>query len=353
MITTRLVLVVALVSLLAASTAWIDSRQPEYVTPSEPPQRARIIATGVVEGLTQDIQMRPEIDGAVANVAVRPNDWVEAGDLLIQLDDRRQRQQLVASKAQVRLAEAQRLRLENGASQQQRNRARALVAAKQARYEQARKASNRIERLLQQAAISQQEYDDHLAALETAEAEVDAARAALAELEAPTRADELEVAAARVAASEAEYELARVALEKTRLVAPCRALVLDVNVEPGELVSSTMTTPAIVLSDAARLRVRAYVEEIEAPSLRVGIPAEVSADGLPGKRFPGRIVSLMPRMQTKTLATGRADELYDTKVREVLIELDNAEELLIGLRVDVEFTLTGGEPSRGSGDTNG
>ena len=47
-------------------------------------------------------------------------------------------------------------------------------------------------------------------------------------------------------------------------------------------------------------------------------------------------------MMTKTQATNRPDELYDTKVREVLLEVSPAGggmELIVGLRVDVLFTV--------------
>jgi len=52
-------------------------------------------------------------------------------------------------------------------------------------------------------------------------------------------------------------------------------------------------------------------------------------------------------MSTKVLSSGSPDELYDTKVREVLVEVDNAERFLVGLRVDVTFRRVEGGPLMG------
>jgi len=44
-------------------------------------------------------------------------------------------------------------------------------------------------------------------------------------------------------------------------------------------------------------------------------------------------------METKTINSDRPFELYDTKVREVLVELDTKEPLIVGLRVDVSVQI--------------
>ena len=46
---------------------------------------------------------------------------------------------------------------------------------------------------------------------------------------------------------------------------------------------------------------------------------------------------MMPRMARKLFHNDRPEELYDTKVREVVAELVDAPELILGLRVDVMF----------------
>lgn len=323
----------------AGAIALIDSQSVDYAQPTERTTTSdRIYATGIVEGATEDVQIRSEIPGRVLEVAVRVSDWVERGDVLVLLDNQQQTQQVAVSHAHLELANAQLERLINGARQQERDQARALLTAKQARLQQAQRTWERVQQLREQAAISQQEFDDQQGLVETLSAEVDAVRAQLEQLEAPARVDELRVAQARVAAAQADHELARIALDKTQLRAPHRGQVLDLNVEPGELIGADSQTPAVVLADTSTLRVRAFVEEIDAPRLEAGMIAQITADGLPGQVFTGRIKSLSPRMSAKSVSSGSPDELYDTKVREVLVDVDDAEQLLVGLRVDVIIT---------------
>jgi multidrug efflux pump subunit AcrA (membrane-fusion protein) len=97
-------------------------------------------------------------------------------------------------------------------------------------------------------------------------------------------------------------------------------------------------TASIVLVDVSQLRVRAFVEEIDAPRLRTGMPATVTSDGLPGQVYEGTVSVVSPRMTAKHTFSGAANEVYDTMVREVLVEVPNAPKL-IGLRVDVSFPV--------------
>jgi len=83
------------------------------------------------------------------------------------------------------------------------------------------------------------------------------------------------------------------------------------------------------------------IEELDAPRITLGMQATVTADGLPGQSFKGHVISISPRMDTKSIHSDRPFELYDTKVREVLVELDTKELLIIGLRVDVTFDAPG------------
>lgn len=328
----------ALATIMGLAVVVIDSRSVEFdPSTARVPLNNRIFASGIVEGATEDIQLRTEIIGRVKEVLVRVGDRVQQGDILLRLDSRRQQQQVAASKAHLELAQAQLERLVNGARPEERAEARALLEAKQARLRQEHLTWERVQQLRKQAAVSQQEYDNQQGLVDTLTAEVAATQAQLEQLEAPARTDELRVAQARVAAAEADFELAQIALDKTTLRAPHQGQVLDVNVEPGELLGSEDPTPAVVLSDTTTLRIRAFVEEIDAPRLEKGMPAKVTADGLPNETFHGRVTSLSPRMAPKRVSSGSPDELYDTKVREVLVTLANADKLLVGLRVDVVF----------------
>ena len=339
----KYLIIVSLLTLMITSISIIDMSSNKF----EPSDELALVdstiyATGIVEGATEDIQLRPEVSGRVTEVLASAGDWVEAGDVLIRLDDRRQRQQVVVSRANLDLADAQLARLINGARPEERQESRALYRAKRAQLEQALRTWNRIQELHKQRAVSQEEADNQQGVVDTLTAELDAEKARVEKLEAPARADELQMARARVAAAVAEQELANIALSKTELRAPRSGRILDVDVEPGELTGPDAMSPVVVLSDTSTLRVRAYVEEIDAPRIQIGMAAKISADGLPGHTFHGKISFLSPRMATKSAWSDRPEELYDTKVREVVVNMEDTTELLVGLRVDVTFN-TGNE----------
>ena len=54
---------------------------------------------------------------------------------------------------------------------------------------------------------------------------------------------------------------------------------LRVDAEPGELTGPEAPQPVIILADTRRFRVRAFVEEYDAPRLAVGLPARVTPMG--------------------------------------------------------------------------
>jgi HlyD family secretion protein len=339
----KYIAVLALIVVMAGSIAMIDARSSGL---SEIPRASvddasrptdRIYASGIVEGRTEEVHLRPEQVGRVTQVLVAPGKCVEAGDVLVRLDDDRQRQEVALAKANVEFAIAELERLNNGARAVEREEAHALHRAAKSRLDQAVRTWNRIAQLRNQQAISQQEADDQQAQVDTLRAELEAAASRVRQIEAPARADEVRSATARVKAAEAHLELAQIGLTKTELRAPGRGCVLDVNVEPGEFTGPDAPEPLVVLSDTTVMRVRAYVEELDAPRVQIGMQAQVTADGIPNTTFTGIVVSISPCMADKSVDAGRPNELYDTKVREVLLELDNATQLIVGLRVDVSF----------------
>jgi multidrug resistance efflux pump len=132
-------------------------------------------------------------------------------------------------------------------------------------------------------------------------------------------------------------DLARVELDRTTLRATGPAQVLKINVEQGELSGPDAAEPAIVLADTRRYRVRAFVEELDAPRVALGMKAVVVADGLPDQQLVGRVSKLSPRMTAKQIWSDDPAERYDTKAREVWLDLDTSSPLVVGLRVDVRI----------------
>lgn len=342
----RFVLIVAALTSVVTLGVLIDSRATiAPPTDERPAVGDRIFAPGVVEGVTENVELRPQLAGRVVEVLVHVGQRVAEGDVLLRLDDREHRQQVELAAAQLEMARSQLEQLENGAHTQERQQAAAEVRSRQARLKQAQLSWERIQRLRRESAVAQQQADDQLSLLETATAEYEAAEARFKLLDSPPRADEVRLARARIRAGEAELELAKINLDRCTLRAPSPAQILDLSAEVGELTGPTSTRPPITLADTSRLRVRAFIEEYDAPRVREGMSVSVAADGLPDRELAGKVVRLSPQMIRKQFLNDQPGERLDIKTREIWIDLlpppdesppdESAGGLVVGLRVDV------------------
>lgn len=308
--------------------------------PKRPPARrgpATIYAAGRIEGASEEIRLRPQIDGRIMSVAVVEGQVVEAGDLLLQLDDAQYRHEVAAAEAELRQYRAELTRLENGVRKEERQEAIALHRAAAAELERAELTWERARRLAQERATSQQDADNQRTMVSALTARVDAAKAHVESLEAPAREDEVEMANAKIAAAQSKLERAKVQLARAQLLAPAAGKILQLNVRQAELTSVDSEEPPIIFADTSHFRVRAFVEELDARRVQIGMNATVTADGQPDQQWAGHVVRLSPRMGRKQLFTDDPAEQFDVKTREIWIDLDTNGDLLVGLRVDVSI----------------
>jgi Multidrug resistance efflux pump len=312
--------------LVVVACLWLHGQSRPLARPVKPisqndkPQT--IFAPGVVEGASEQVALRLELAGKIEEVFVNEGDFVEPATLLVKLDDATYRQKIDLLQAELSIVQAELQRLKNGAHQQERLEAAAILDARQARLTHADGELSRAKRLLESRAIGDQEVARWVGEVTTLQAEVHAAKAHHDLLESPAREDEVKSIEAKISAAEARLELAKTELSRTLLHAPSAGQVLEVNHEPGELIDPNDPKPTIVIADTRRLRVRAFVEERDAIEVRTGMTARITADGAPGQVFTGHVAEVLPRMSFKQVWTDRADERFNTKSREVLIDLD-------------------------------
>jgi RND family efflux transporter MFP subunit len=110
--------------------------------------------------------------------------------------------------------------------------------------------------------------------------------------------DQLTMLEAQRAAAEAQVRVAEVALEQTRIRAPFDGTVLDTRGEPGEFVSpggiGLTGTGILTLADLATLEVEVDVNEAYIARVSPDQPVFVALDSLPGTRFAGRVLRILP-----------------------------------------------------------
>ena len=225
------------------------------------------------------IPILPKVGGFVAEVRVRENQDVKAGDTLVVLDDRDFRSRLAQTEADLAAL------LATVSSRTRVGQAEAAVAQAVANAAKARADLARLEPLALQDIVSAQQLDAARAAAAAADAQLAAAQAAL------VGAD------ARVAASRAARDQAALQLSYTRITAPANGVVSKKSVEVGQLVQPGQPLMAVVpLGD---VWVVANLKETETADVTPGDPAEITVDAYPGRRFRGQVESLAPATGAK------------------------------------------------------
>jgi multidrug resistance efflux pump len=239
----------------------------------------------------------PEVRARVLEVPVTPNTPVKKGDPLVILDDTRYKARVAQLEAQ--LADTSQLAEGNVASVAE---ARARVAQVTAKRDQAVRTLRRYEGAL--SAFSKQQVDTQRELVTAANADLQAARAALAKAETQLNGS-VDGDDPAVAAIKAQLDEARFDLDNTIIRAPVDGFVTQLAVRPGMM---AVPLPLKPLANFVNSEKRRYVGAFRQQSLlrlQAGNEAEVTFTSLPGQVFTGKLVEVLPTIAEAQLSAGQ------------------------------------------------
>jgi HlyD family secretion protein len=95
------------------------------------------------------------------------------------------------------------------------------------------------------------------------------------------------------------------------------------------------TPPAIDLIDDSCLYVKAPMDEVDAPKIKIGQPVRITLDALPGKVLPGTVRRVAPYVS----AVEKQARTVDVEIE--FTQPENTGKLLVGYSADVEIILDG------------
>ena len=238
----------------------------------------------------------PKVQGLIAEILVRDNEAVKAGQALIRIDAEDYRQAESAAEADVAFAQAA---LTQQAAQEQlaaANARAADAAIRSADAERARAAADRerFEALAANGSVARREAEQKRATAVSAEADADRMRAAFAaseqQVDAVTRSrGQLNAALEK---AKAALSLARQNLSHTVIVSPVNGVVGDRRAQAGEYVQPGTQLMTIVPMDT--VYVTANFKETQTARMLAGQHAHISVDALPGRMFEGEVESFAP-----------------------------------------------------------
>jgi membrane fusion protein (multidrug efflux system) len=236
----------------------------------------------------------PRVSGYVAEVLVKENQQVKAGDVLLRIDTadlqaKVDQEQAALANAQAAVSVAQ---AAVSSAQAAVVRARADVAAAGTRQRQMSADLERYQKLWDKEEVSHQQYDAARAAADAARSSSDASRATVASASAQVEAAERQVAAAQaqVAQHQAALQAAMLQLSYATITSPVSGVVSKKDVEVGQMVQAGQPLLAIVQGHDAW--VVANFKETQLEGMRPGQPVEVEVDAYPGVKFHAKVESL-------------------------------------------------------------
>jgi len=219
------------------------------------------------------------VAGRIDEMPVDEGASVQAGETLARLDRQPFIDALTAAEARVAAAQAELDKRRSGSRPQEIAQAEAAVAVRMAEVARTRENYERRRALLASGTVTQAGFEAAEAEYRTAEAQLRAAEEALEMLRAGTRAEDIAVAEAQLAAAIAERDRARTSLDDATLRAPDAGTILTRAAEPGAIVQSGATIFTLTINRP--IRVRAYVAEPDLGRIAPGMTVFVTTDGNP------------------------------------------------------------------------
>jgi len=172
-------------------------------------------AVGTVEA-DQSVAVRAEVSGVLQKIAFREGDQVKAGQLLFQIDP--------------------------GVPQAEVDKARANLARDQAAADEAQAQARRLQNLAAKEFVTQQEYAQAMA--------------------------QEQAAIATVRADHAALKSVQLQLAYSRITSPISGRAGILNIKPGNLVSSTSTTPLVTINATRPVMVTFSVPQQQLQAIR-------------------------------------------------------------------------------------
>lgn len=201
----------------------------------------KLTYTGTLEAWNQ-INITPEVGGKIARIYVQEGERVAQGQLLAELETESTRLQLKQAEAGLAVAEAG--------------------------YVDAQRNKERMDRLLQENAVSEMQVEKTKLAYDAAAAQLEQARAAL--------------------------NLARYALGVSIMKAPFAGIISSKNAEVGDVINPMMSgfgsaSGILTLMDYSQIKVVAGISSNDIGRVRKGQDALLRVSSLPGREFRGRV----------------------------------------------------------------
>jgi membrane fusion protein (multidrug efflux system) len=252
----------------------------------------------------------PRVSGYVKEVRVSDNQLVKKGDTLLILDNRDQLIKLEQAEAAMATAESNLLSAKAASAAAHSNIGATEFAtlAIDGQIEKAKVALwqstqefDRYANLIKDHSVTQQQYEDKLAAKESAEKQLlilqqqkkqAASQTNAVSTQSLATSSQISIASSTIKQRQVDVDDAKLNLSYTVITAPADGRISKVNVQVGQFLSAGQSTFSLVLDQS--LWVIANFKETQYSKMKIGQPVVIEVDAIPGHEFQGRVSSFAP-----------------------------------------------------------
>src|SRR5260221_3518857 len=252
----------------------------------------------------------PRVPGYIKEVRVRDNEQVKKGDTLLILDDRDYKIKVDEAEAALGIAQSNlnsakattnAAKANIATSQTSVGMADAQIDAAKVNVWRATQDYERYANLIKDHSITQQQYEQALAAKQTAEKQLAileeqkkqaTQQTSAVSVQSNATAQQIGVADATIKQRQVDVDAAKLNLSYTVITAPQDGLVSKINVQPGQVVQAGQPLFSIVHSD--NVWVIANFKETQLNKMKEGQKVIVKVDAYPKHKFEARLSSFSP-----------------------------------------------------------
>jgi membrane fusion protein (multidrug efflux system) len=238
--------------------------------------------------------------GHIAAIKFEENQMMHQGDTLLILNDEEYKIKVKQAEADLAVAEGNLHSLQQSIVTSASNQAatKAKLVGDYASLEKAKKDYIRFKNMFADSAVTENQYDQVVAKLQSTEAYLKAGEnELLASGSIATQSlTNLEAAKATVARKQADLDAAKLQLSYTIITAPIDGIVGQRTLSVGDLVSTNQVVASIVLKQKW---VTANFKETQVERIKQGQEVTITVDALDDKEFKGKVVGFSPATGAK------------------------------------------------------
>ncbi|MEJ2688986.1 MAG: efflux RND transporter periplasmic adaptor subunit [Deltaproteobacteria bacterium] len=294
-----------------------------------------VYAYGIVEARHHST-LSAKFPGKLEKIYVKEGDRVKSGQLLAQFEARELEAQVRVAKAAAGVARAELAEAEAGTRPQEIEAAREQLQDAEAQRRKAAADWDRYQDLHKAATVSDSDWEKFRLKLESTEARRNEAAQQLHLLEEGTRSEAIAVLRQRLVLALAQVDQAEAVLDNSRLTAPYDGVITRKHREEGEAMDIGL--PVMDIATLEDRYIRAEIDETDIGRVKVGMPAQVTADGFPNLRFDGEVKEIKQQMGPKKLIPSDPSKIIDYKVLDVEVSLPQDCPFPIKLPVNVRIS---------------